>query len=31
MFPLLSTIIGALIPPDQFCLIPMAALNNLLV
>ena len=29
--PLLSTIIGLLIPADQFLLIPMQALNGLLV
>jgi hypothetical protein len=29
--PLISTVIGVLIPADQFCLLPLAALNNLLV
>jgi hypothetical protein len=29
--PLLSGIIGALIPPDQFLLIPLQSLNNLLL
>jgi hypothetical protein len=29
--PLISTICGILIPPDQFLLIPMQALYNLLL
>lgn len=31
MFPLLSTVCGALIPPDSYQLIPLESLKNLLI